>query len=248
MRVSMNGESLDIQTRLAGEIWVPSVLAALFAARSLGVTLSAAVREASLTEPYTGRMEPGITPSGAVFIRDDKGSSSATFEASLQVLKSARAKRRILVSSDYSDSSRSHRDRMKHLGRWAASSADMAVFIDSAGETAARSAVRQGMAESAVHWYVNLREASDFLERELRSGDVVLLRGRISQHVARLFFAQMGTVQCWKPLCRRQIQCDLCPDLGAGLEKIQPAGDPPPPLIRRRGNGSTEQHGSWRAV
>ena len=58
--------------------------------------------------------------------------------------------------------------------------------------------------------------------RELRAGDLVLLKGRGTDHLARLFFAQFGPLACWKHPCHFQIICDICPQLGARPE----TGDP----------------------
>jgi UDP-N-acetylmuramoyl-tripeptide--D-alanyl-D-alanine ligase len=215
MQVTMAGTACDVQTRLVGECWTPSVLAALLAAGAAGVPLDQAVETICQTEPHTARLEPVELPSGAIMLRDDKGSQAPTIEPALRVLEQARVSRRVLVVSDYSDSSHSHRDRMKYLGRDAARCADVAIFVDVRGDRARKAAISAGMPESDVHFFLNLEDAARFLSGELKKGDLVLLKGRIGHHLARLHHAQLGSVACWKAVCRKTSLCDQCPDLGA---------------------------------
>ena len=46
-----------------------------------------------------------------------------------------------------------------------------------------------------------------------RKGDLVMLKGRSSDHLSRIFFAQFGAIGCWKEKCSRRYVCDLCEDL-----------------------------------
>jgi hypothetical protein len=46
----------------------------------------------------------------------------------------------------------------------------------------------------------------------------VLLKGRISDHISRLYFAQLGPIRCWRAACGRRIACDVCPELGLAKE------------------------------
>ncbi|MEN6604265.1 MAG: hypothetical protein ABFD86_17780, partial [Bryobacteraceae bacterium] len=55
---------------------------------------------------------------------------------------------------------------------------------------------------------------------QLRSGDLALLKGRTTDHAARLLFAQFGTVKCWDQHCGKTMLCDNGWELG-----FQPAGE-----------------------
>jgi UDP-N-acetylmuramoyl-tripeptide--D-alanyl-D-alanine ligase len=59
-----------------------------------------------------------------------------------------------------------------------------------------------------------LRSAAEFLRTELRHGDLMLLKGRTTDHAARIFFAQLGQVGCWKTDCDKRMLCDTCWELG----------------------------------
>jgi UDP-N-acetylmuramoyl-tripeptide--D-alanyl-D-alanine ligase len=246
MRVAMNGLELGIQTKLVGESWAPSVLAALLVTETAGITPADAIDSISRTEPYAGRLQPAVLPSGAVMIRDDHSGQFPTWPPALRVLEQAQATRRILVASDCSDTSRSHQDRMKYLGRQAARCSDLAVFLDARGDVACAAAVRDGMDKTLVHHIIDLQAAAEFLRRELRAGDVVLVKGRAGHHLALLYFALLGSVRCWTP-CSQGRLCDACSKLGAGLEEVGGTGHLEKEgylqVLRARPDGSTESAG-----
>jgi UDP-N-acetylmuramoyl-tripeptide--D-alanyl-D-alanine ligase len=152
-------------------------------------------------------------PNGAVVLRDDIGASVDTIEPALRVLRDASASRTLLVMTDISDFGRDRRQRLKYLGQRAGETADGVVFIGELASYGVRRAIEAGIAVDQAHAFKTLREAADFLRAELRSGDLVLLKGRAADHAARIFFAQIGTVGCWKDPCRKQMLCDICWEL-----------------------------------
>ena len=160
-------------------------------------------------------MQPMLLPSGAVVLRDDYDGSIDAFEAGLKVLAEARAARRIAVIADASDyGSTPRRRRLVRLGRASARVAEVVVFVGLSAESGRRGATAAGLAPENVHAFRALPEAARFLQDTLRHGDVVLLKGRVSDHLARLFFAQLGPVRCRLAHCEKLILCDECAELG----------------------------------
>lgn len=204
------GRSHRVQSRLVGTHWVPTLLGGITAALASGVSATDAIAGAEQLAPFMGRMEPVELPSGAVMLRDDKGGQIATLEPAIRVIEESQAARRIVVLGDYGDSSRKGRRRMRDLGELAARVADLAVFVDSKAEIASEAAIQSGMDPANVHPFSSLEDAAEFLRKELRSGDLVLLKGRIRSHLARLYYSQIGSVGCWKHDCRYTILCDVC--------------------------------------
>ena len=215
-----DGQSYPVRTRLVGTHWTPSVAGAIAAALACGWDPNMAAVAVEKTEPTQGRLRPMTLPGGAIILRDDYGAQLPTLEPALKVLREAEVRRRILVTSDISATSRGHRRRLRFLGREAARSVDSAVFIDSRGEDACKAAIQEGLATENVHHFVDLRKGAEFLRRELQTGDLVLLKGRNSHHLARVYFAQLGSIECWKTDCRLRVLCDLCPRLRPGLEYV----------------------------
>jgi UDP-N-acetylmuramoyl-tripeptide--D-alanyl-D-alanine ligase len=116
----------------------------------------------------------------------------------------------VLVVTDFSDFGTNRKNRLRHLAAEAARVAEVVVFV---GENAAygrRRAIDAGLPSGAAHDFPSLGVAALFLERELRPHDLVLLKGRTTDHAARVFFAQLGRVGCWKVKCPKRTLCDSC--------------------------------------
>jgi UDP-N-acetylmuramyl pentapeptide synthase len=220
LEVAAGGKQVAVRTRLVGEMWTASVLAAITAAVACGTDLTEAADALASVEPALARMQPVTLPSGAVMLRDDKGAQVETLAPALRVLREADTERRVVVLGDISDSPRGHQDRMRLIGRLTAESADMAVFVDVRGDVARRIAIHHGLAAENAHHFVNARDAAEFLRGALRPGDLVLLKGRISQHLARIYLAQVGPVDCRKTLCSKQSMCDHCPELKNSFHQL----------------------------
>jgi UDP-N-acetylmuramoyl-tripeptide--D-alanyl-D-alanine ligase len=208
------GEERRIETQLVGTHWVNSVLAALAAAHVCGVPLEDAAAAIARVEPSPGAMQPAALPCGAVVIRDEKSGSIDQVGPSFDVLAQASAARKIVVMSDVSDDSQKPRTRLAAIGRAAARVADCAVFVGDRAGYGVRGAVAAGMDAGAAHAFASLEAAAEFLRTELRAGDLVLLKGRATDHISRLYFAQLGPVGCWKTDCKKTRLCDRCDEPG----------------------------------
>jgi UDP-N-acetylmuramyl pentapeptide synthase len=222
-------ESREIQTRLSGSHWIPALTAVLAAASRLGVRLEDAADALRHVEPHAARMDPVLLPNGVVVVRDDYNASVTALEASLQFLREARAGRRVLVVTDFSDSGVNRRHRLRWLAAAVSGWLDVLVLVGGEHQYGGRRANESGMAPDKVHGFQSLREAAEFLRIELRSGDLVLLKGRTTDHAARLFFAQCGSVSCWRDYCRKTMLRDMCWELG-----FQPSGEFMPPSLGAR--------------
>jgi len=203
-----------VETQLVGKQWLTSAAAVMTAAMALGIPAGRASESLRGAAPFDGRLQPMQLPCGAIMLRDDYNASIDTIEASLKVLADATALRRLLVISDMSDFGRNRKQRLKYLAARAAEVADAVVFIGESAEYGMRRAVEAGISSTEAHAFPSLQIAAAFLRAELRAGDLVLLKGRTTDHTARAFFAQFGTVRCWKDHCSKRMLCDTCWELG----------------------------------
>ena len=218
--VHAGGESRRVRTRLVGEQWLSSALAALSAALACGMDLDAAAAGIATTEPYLGRMQPAPLPCGAVMLRDEFNPSPDSWLAALRVMADAEAERKWVAIGDLDEPGVPVEQRMTTLGSSAAGVMDCAVFFGEHSALAARGALAAGMKPDSVHSFPSQREAGDFLNGELRRGDLVLLRSVLTDHPERIYFAQFGSVDCTRLTCRLMPLCDVCPHLHPGLERI----------------------------
>jgi len=214
LQVQHRSECQTIHTAFIGTHWVDSILAALAPGVSCGVPLADAVRAIESIQPFWARMQPVTLPNGATIIRDEWNGSITTFQTAFSAMEQAIAERKFIVVSDFSDSSLSPRDRARRLGRQASQVADWAVFVGERSHYASRAALKAGMLPEHVHSFFTVEEAASFLKDELRPGDLVLLKGRTSDHLSRIFLAQLDHVTCTLDTCPRQYLCDRCTQLG----------------------------------
>jgi UDP-N-acetylmuramoyl-tripeptide--D-alanyl-D-alanine ligase len=214
-------ETHAVQSQLTGIHWRHSLLGALAAAHTCGVPLAAAIQAVQRVQPTPARMQPVLLPGGATIIRDELNGSIDTLEQALTFLESASAQRKILVWTGVTDTPQSPRDRIKKLARRICHIHGLIVFVGPDAHRDAPVAVAAGLAPANVHTFAEFPEAAAFLRAELGPGDLVLLRGRATDHLSRLYFSLIGTVECRKTKCDKQIICDLCSELGAS-----PAANP----------------------
>jgi UDP-N-acetylmuramoyl-tripeptide--D-alanyl-D-alanine ligase len=213
-RVHMGKESLPVRTNLVGKQWLSSVLGALAASVVCGVDLRMASAAQEKVQPLIGRMNPQELPNGAIFVRDESNASMASLMAGLDWLGEARVARRILVLQDVLDSGLGTRPRFREVGRRAAEVADMVVFVGPFGSVGSKAAIASGMSSEMSRKFLRMQEASEFLNSELRRGDLVLLHGWPHVHLERIYFAQLGALDCQKEWCWKVQPCDQCPELG----------------------------------
>lgn len=230
-RVRHNGAEHRVQTLLVGTHWVPSVLAALAVASAVGVPLSRAVEAVAACPPFPGRLQPVTLPDGSVMLRDDYNASQSVLECALAVLRHASATRRVLVLSDFSDFPGGRRSRLRHLAELLPGVVDLCLLVGKSCDYGKRRLVENGFAENRIEIFGTLREAAERLRRIRAPGDLILLKGRTTDHVARIFFAQFGAIGCRRERCRKTVLCDFCPELTpvgytAHLRSERPEGAP----------------------
>jgi UDP-N-acetylmuramoyl-tripeptide--D-alanyl-D-alanine ligase len=231
-RIHWGDQICDIETQQVGAHWAPALTAALAAAHSLGVQMSDAARAVRQTPPYAGRMEAISLPNGAVLIRDDYNGSIDTLEASLRVLREAEVIRTVLVITDVADSGMNRHHRLKYLASAVSGWLGVLVLCGPEHEYGRRRAIEAGMSPDRVNSFATLVEVAEFLKRGLKSGDLVLLKGRTTDHVARLFFAQLGTLSCWREHCQKTMLCDTCWELGFRPDAAHADRYSPLPIFR----------------
>jgi UDP-N-acetylmuramoyl-tripeptide--D-alanyl-D-alanine ligase len=214
LSVLSNGTRHEIETRLLGTHWTNTIMAALATAQHCGITIADTASIIRTIEPFWARMQPVTLPNQATIIRDDWNGSIDTFEVALQFLSDARATRKIVVFSDFSDSRKKLRSRANYLGRIAASHADLAVFVGDYADRSEQSAIDAGLDRESVHGFFSFADAIPFLKTELRPGDLVLIKGQANHHLSRIYLGLLGDVTCLRSSCPKQILCDRCPDLG----------------------------------
>lgn len=215
LELQCRGERTVVDTELVGAHWERSIAAAVAAGVACGQPPSGIAEAISGLPPTVGRMQPVDLGDGATLVRDDINASFVTLEKALSFLSEARCERRVFIGSDITDlDNRPSRRRAMLLGEMVAEASDCAVFLGRHVERAKKGAISAGMSEESIHTAGDWEECVAVVRELLRPGDLLLLKGPVTQHLARLALSLVGTVECRQVKCGRTGECDYCPHLG----------------------------------
>jgi UDP-N-acetylmuramoyl-tripeptide--D-alanyl-D-alanine ligase len=210
----------DARVRLVGRPMVYPILAAMTVALEEGVAPEQAIAALEALEPTPGRLQPVPLPSGAILLRDDFKSAEETIDVALDLAAEIPAARRIVVLGDVSEPVGSQGPIYRRLGERVGRVASRAIFLTGSASNAgayAAGAGRGGLPRQGVlKAKGGVRQAVDAL-RDLGPGDVVLIKGRDTQHLERIALALQGRrVKCELASCSAKLPCVRCPMLKRG--------------------------------
>lgn len=172
-RLHYGGREFPVRTGLYGKQFAASVLSAIAVGIELGVPIERALEAVAAFEPVPGRMSP-VRHRGVTFMRDDNKAPLWSFASVLEFLSDARAERKLLVVGTVSDYAGPASRGYRALAERALAAADELVFVGPNSRYGLRA--RGGVAER-VHAFETLDQARAYLERELRPGDLILMKG-----------------------------------------------------------------------
>ncbi len=221
IRVTVDGELWDLQSRLLGRHQVYPILAAVAVAWSQGLSPEEIQPALSSMAPARGRMEVRRLGDNIYLLCDDFKSAPETIEAALDTLAQIPASRRMVVLGDVSEPPGSQGPLYRHFGKRIAETADGAVLLGGSIQRYRAGAKQAGMSVSRIHIAgKSVIKAAEMVRDRMRPGDVVLIKGRDNQRLQRITLILEGrTVKCDIPLCRaKRTQCCNCPMLERGWE------------------------------
>jgi UDP-N-acetylmuramoyl-tripeptide--D-alanyl-D-alanine ligase len=198
-----------VQTRMLSEHWLPTLLAATACGRVAGMSLQQIARVLSQVEPYEGRMQETRSHDGVTFIRDDFKAPQWTVPACLEFLRRAKTPRKLLVLGEVSDVDDSKSAVLGQLAIDALAVADLVVVVGP--WSSAVLGLKRGAEADRVFAFTHTRDASEFVNRWARPGDLVLLKGSNRQnHLARIALDREGSIRCWRDNCQLDKFCSAC--------------------------------------
>lgn len=215
------GKSERVRTQLCGTHWIPSVLGAIGGGLAAGRTLSECVRDLEQVPPFDGRMEPFITSNGVAFIRDDFKAPYWTLDSCFDFVKSARAKRKIIVIGTLSDGGPLSAGTMyTRVARQVQQIADIAIFVGPWASHVLK--LRDPAQPDALQVFNRVVDAAKFIHKNTTEGDLVLLKGTNKQdHLVRIPLLFDNNIHCWLDSCQRFDFCTVCQD------RLKPQGQRP---------------------
>lgn len=223
----VDGESHEVHTNLLGRHMVLPALSALAVARVEGVPIPDAIRALANLTPSIGRMQILPLANGAYLIGDDFKASEESFEAALDTLAAIPARRRIAVFGLHTEPRGN--DSYRQIGRRVGAVVDRFVVIGSSKDLRAyrSGATDAGLTHDQIDHVHTAHEAVDLLRDYLEPADVVLVKGRWQQRLARVGLELAGhDVQCRADPCPfKRMVCAVCPMLDQPFTGLTSASD-----------------------
>lgn len=189
-------DKVRVNTRLLGEHWAYSVLAALATGIAKEVPLAECAQAVERVQPVEGRMSPHETIDGMTFVRDDWKAPLWTIPASLRFMQTARAHRRVTIIGTISDYPGSASQKYRAVARQALEVSEKVIFVGHFAHSALKA--RSHPADDRIMAFDTVYELNLFLRDYLMPGDLVLLKGSGgADHLQRLVLARSDDIACW---------------------------------------------------
>ncbi|MGI0024249.1 MAG: Mur ligase family protein, partial [Nitrososphaera sp.] len=192
-KLHADGEMRDLQICLIGRQMVYPILAAVAVSLAEGFTLDQVIQALEALPSTPGRFEPIRLENGAIILRDDFKSSLETIDTALDAFSEIPAKRGIVVLGEVSEPPGSQGPIYRKIGERIAKIASHAIFVGVNYQRYAAGASRAGLSRDVL---INAGESVlkpvEILHRDLKPGDVVLIKGRDTQKLERVAFSLMG--------------------------------------------------------
>ncbi len=216
--VTAGGRTRRIRSALLGDTMASPLLAAVAVALAEGQSLDAAAGALERLAPTPLRLQPVELPGGVWLLRDEYKSALETVHAALDVLERIPARRKLVVLGDVSEPPGSQGPIYRELGARLAGIAARVITVGRNHKPLAVGGVRAGAdRRTFLDAGLSVERAAQLLRAALEPGDVVLLKGRDTQRLERVFATLTGgPVACRIPHCAAKLRCEACPMLRAG--------------------------------
>lgn len=178
-RIETSGRTLPVRLYgTLGQAGMYAASAACAAGEALGINLVKISEALGEIVPPPGRMRilPGIKKT---FIIDDSyNASPVAVQSALGTLRNLESYgRKIVVLGDMLELGKYSTDEHKKIGMIAASFCSILVTVGMRARYIAEGALGAGMSEKHIYQFENSREAGKYLEKMLKEGDVILIKG-----------------------------------------------------------------------
>jgi UDP-N-acetylmuramoyl-tripeptide--D-alanyl-D-alanine ligase len=210
LTVTHRNKSQKIQTRLVGEFWATSVLAAVSCGVACGLDLRTCAKAITTAEPNLARYSVHQLPGGPTFVFDHKA-PVWTIPHCFAFIKAASAPRKTIIFGTVSDYAGSAGPRYRRTAREALEVADRVVFVGSNARYVEK--LRQGELADKILAFRTAFEASAYFKERVLPDELIVLKGSLRvDHLERIMLSLSEPVVCWMEHCRVKSACWKCVD------------------------------------
>ena len=173
-----------VHTQLVGTHWVHCVLAALAVGLAMGVPLGVSAEAIQTVLPVKRRLCPVEYENEVTCIWDNAKAPLWSIPPALEILKQARAKRKIVVIGTISDYAGNSDRKYQSVARQALDVADHVIFVGSRADKCLKA--RKSPEDDSLQAFYSVETASEYLHALLKPGDLILLKGSIKDRLEEI--------------------------------------------------------------
>jgi len=137
-----------------------------------------------------GRLNPIAGIKGSLIIDDSYNAAPLAMQNGLDVLKSFSLStdddRRIAVLGQMAELGQYTENEHRLIGMKVAECADLFLAVGENMRIAVESAKESGLDPNAIEWFANSEEAGRYLDREVKTGDIVYVKGSQSTRMEKV--------------------------------------------------------------
>lgn len=186
-RVVVDGESHDIWVPVGGEHFVSNSLCALAVAKALDVQMQDAIKGIEDFELTKKRMEIKKAKCGAFVINDSYNANYDSMKAALEYLGKLPNNRKIAVLGDMLELGEYSKVLHEKVGEEVSKNKiNLLICVGEEAKNIAKKAQEKGMETSNIMLCKTNEEAIEILNKELNSGDAVLLKASNSLNFTQI--------------------------------------------------------------
>ena len=174
-----------------------SVLAAIGVGLACGVDLKSCVQIVERTDPVFGRYTVHPRDDGAFFVLDSHKAPYWTIVEGLTFVNSVSAPRKTIIVGTISDYPGAAGPRYRRVARDALEVADRVVFVGPHAGHIGR-LLRRGIGTDRLFGFQTTYQASQFIDGDEIAGELIYVKGSVSQHLERIMLARLDQVVCWR--------------------------------------------------
>jgi UDP-N-acetylmuramoyl-tripeptide--D-alanyl-D-alanine ligase len=185
MNLTTGGVSMPITMRgTLGRGAATAAAAAVTVGRALGIGLAESAEALAGVKPPAGRMRILDGIKGSVLIDDTYNASPTAVHLAIDTVRSLPG-RKVLVLGEMRELGAHSVQAHQAVGTMAAEVADELVCVGDGGKFISDAASNQ-LQTSRVHWFADSREAAPAVQRLVRPGDTVLIKGSQGVRMERI--------------------------------------------------------------
>jgi UDP-N-acetylmuramoyl-tripeptide--D-alanyl-D-alanine ligase len=209
LTIVFGSRSLRIKTKLVGEHWTTSVLAAFACALTCGLDADCCVEAIAGFEPLFARSSVHSIPNGPKYILDTDKAPYWTFEHTFAVLQKALAPRTTIVIGTISDYPGAASPRYRKVARAALQAADRVIFVGPHSGHITK--LSKGELAGRLLSFQTSYQVAKFLNETAIAGELIYIKSSVRDHLERIMLTQVESVVCWKERCRKfYVRCPEC--------------------------------------